>query len=179
LLAAGVNAQLQNGGVKADIELPDIANVSVFTRLDDRWDLMADVQFTRWSTFKELKFVRTSGGLLSNTPENFDDAWRISVGATYHWNDAWSFRGGLAWDQTPTNTPDRTPRLPDEDRFWIAVGAQYKFSRNLALDAGLTYIPIKSPDISQNAGSTAANGLIKGSYDANVTVISAQMTYTF
>ena len=30
LLAAGVNAQLQNGGVKADIELPDIANVSVF-----------------------------------------------------------------------------------------------------------------------------------------------------
>ena len=63
--------------------------------------------------------------------------------------------------------------------YWIAVGAQYKFSRNLALDAGFTYIPIKSPTIKQNAGSTAANGLIKGSYDANVTMISAQMTYTF
>jgi long-chain fatty acid transport protein len=140
---------------------------------------MGDVQFTRWSTFKELRFVRTSGGLLSNTPENFDDAWRVAVGATYHWNDAWSFRGGLAYDQTPTNTPDRTPRLPDEDRYWISVGAQYKFSRNLALDTGFVYIPIKSPDISQNAGSTAANGLIKGSYDANVTVFSAQLTYTF
>jgi len=179
LLAAGVNANLQNGGVKADIELPDIANLSVFHKLDDRWDLMGDVQFTRWSTFKELRFVRTSGGLLSNTPENFDDAWRVAVGATYHWNDAWSFRGGLAYDQTPTNTPDRTPRLPDEDRYWISVGAQYKFSRNLALDTGFVYIPIKSPDISQNAGSTAANGLIKGSYDANVTVFSAQLTYTF
>ena len=33
LLAAGVNAVLANGGVKADIELPDIANVSVFHRL--------------------------------------------------------------------------------------------------------------------------------------------------
>jgi len=179
LLATGVNNQLQNGGVRADIELPDIANVSLFTRLDDRWDLMGDVQFTRWSTFKELRFVRTSGGILSNTPENFDDAWRVSVGATYHWNDQWSFRGGLAWDQTPTNTPDRTPRLPDEDRFWIAAGAQYKVNRNLAIDAGITYIPIKTPNISQNAGSTAANGLIKGSYDANVTVISAQLTYTF
>ena len=179
LLATNVNAALANGGVTADIELPDIANVSVFHRLNDRWDVMADLQLTRWSTFKELRFVRTTGALLSNTPENFDDAWRVSVGATYHWNDAWSFRGGLAWDQTPTNTPDRTPRLPDEDRVWFSVGAQYKFNRNLALDAGFVYIPVKSPDIAQNAGSTAANGLIKGNYDANVTVFSAQLTYTF
>ena len=108
-----------------------------------------------------------------------DDAWRVSVGATYHWNDAWSFRGGLAWDQTPVNLTDRTVRLPDEDRVWIAVGAQYRFNRNLALDAGFVYIPIKTPDISQNGGSTAANGLVKGHYDANVTVFSAQLTYTF
>ena len=38
---------------------------------------------------------------------------------------------------------------------------------------------MKSPDIAQNAGSTAANGLIKGNYDANVTIFSAQLTYTF
>ena len=179
LLANGVNATLVNGGVTAEIELPDLANLSVFHRLNDRWDLMADVQYTGWSSFKELKFVRTTGQLLSTTPENFDDSWRVSVGATYHWNDAWSFRGGLAWDQTPSNTPDRTPRLPDEERVWIALGAQYKFNRNLALDGGFVYIPVKNTDINQNAGSTAANGLIKGHYDSNVTILSAQLTYTF
>ena len=192
LLAGGVNSTLCTGapgsgpftsgcsqGVTAEIELPDVANLSVFHRLNDRWDLMADAQFTRWSTFKELRFVRSTGGLLSNTPENFDDAWRISVGATYHWNDAWSFRGGLAYDETPVNTTDRTPRLPDESRVWIALGAQYRVNRNLALDAGFVYIPIDKPDINQNAGSTAANGLIKGNYDANVTVFSMQLTYTF
>jgi long-chain fatty acid transport protein len=178
-IAAAINAQAANGGVTADIELPDITNLSLFHRLNDRWDVMADVQFTRWSTFKELKFVRTTGSVLTNTPENFDDAWRVSVGATYRYNDQWSFRGGLAWDQTPVNDVDRTVRLPDEDRVWIAVGAQYRFSRNLALDAGVVYIPIKTPDILQNAGSTAANALVKGSYDASVTFISAQLTYTF
>ena len=132
LLASNVNAALANGGVTADIELPDIANLSIFHRLNDRWDVMADVQYTRWSVFKELRFVRTTGALLSNTPENFDDAWRFSVGATYHWSDAWSFRGGLAFDQSPVNTTDRTPRLPDADRVWIAVGAQYRFNRNIA-----------------------------------------------
>jgi long-chain fatty acid transport protein len=166
-------------GVSADVEVPDIANLSIFHKLNDRWDVMADVQYTHWSTFKELKFVRTTGTVLSATPENFDDAWRVSVGATYHYNDAWSFRGGLAWDQSPVNTADRTPRLPDDDRFWIAIGAQYRFNRNLALDAGFVYIPVNGPDINQNAGSTAANGLIKGNYDVNVTIFSAQLTYKF
>jgi long-chain fatty acid transport protein len=179
LLAAGVNANLANGGIRADIELPDVANLSVFHRLDDRWDVMADLQFTRWSTFKELRFLRTTGALLSLTPENFEDAWRFSVGATYHYNDAWSFRGGLAYDQSPVRTADRTPRLPDADRYWIAVGAQYKFNRNLALDGGFVYIPVKDPEINQNDGSTTANGLIKGHYDVNVTVFSLQLTYTF
>jgi long-chain fatty acid transport protein len=179
LLAANVNAALPNGGVRADVKLPDIANLSVFHRLNDRVDLMADLQYTRWSVFKELTFVRTTGQVLASTPENFDDVWRFSVGATYHWNDAWSFRGGLAFDQSPVNTPDRTPRLPDADRVWIAVGAQYRVNRNLALDAGYVYIPVKSPDISQNAGSTAANGLLQGHYDANVNIFSAQITYSF
>ncbi|HWD17095.1 MAG TPA: outer membrane protein transport protein, partial [Casimicrobiaceae bacterium] len=179
LLAGNVNTALANGGIRASVKLPDIANVSVFHRLNDRVDLMADLQYTRWSVFKELTFVRSSGQLLSTTPENFDDVWRVSVGATYHWNDAWSFRGGLAFDQSPVNTQDRTPRLPDADRVWIAIGAQYKFNRNLALDAGYVYIPVKSPDIAQNEGSTAASGLIKGHYDPNVNIFSAQITYSF
>jgi long-chain fatty acid transport protein len=179
LLATNVNAALPNGGVTADIKLPDIANLSVFHRLNDRWDLMADVQFTRWSVFKQLEFVRTTGAILATTPENFDDAWRFSVGATYRWNDAWSFRGGLAYDQSPVNTADRTARLPDSDRVWIAVGAQYRFNRNLTFDAGYVYIPMRTGDIDQNAGSTAANGLVKGHYESNVNLVSAQITYTF
>ncbi|HXR55990.1 MAG TPA: outer membrane protein transport protein [Casimicrobiaceae bacterium] len=179
LLATNVNAALPNGGVTADIKLPDIANLSVFHRLNERWDVMGDVQFTRWSVFKQLEFVRTTGAILANTPENFDDVWRFSVGATYHWSDAWTFRGGLAYDQSPVNTADRTVRLPDSDRIWLAVGAQYRFNRNLTLDAGYVYIPMRNADINQNAGSTAANGLVKGHYDSNVNIVSAQITYTF
>ena len=180
-LSAAINNQrLFNGGVTAEIEVPDLANLSVFHRLNDRWDLMADVQWTGWSSFKELRFVRTTGvDLAPATPENFDDVWRVAAGATYHWNDAWTFRGGLAWDQTPSNTTDRTPRLPDESRVWLSTGVQYSFSKNLKLDGGFTYIFVDSADINQNAGSTAANGLIKGHYDSNVTIFSAQLTYTF
>lgn len=178
-LATAVNAQLANGGITADIKLPSITNVSFFSRLNDKWDLMADVQFTDWSVIQELKFVRTNGVVLQNTPENFKDAWRFSVGANYHYDDKWTLRGGVAYDQTPINATDLTPRLPDENRYWLSVGAQYKFSPQLSLDAGFTYIFVNSPDINQNAGSTAANALIKGSYDQSVIILGGQITYSF
>ncbi|MEO8484981.1 MAG: outer membrane protein transport protein [Betaproteobacteria bacterium] len=180
LLTGAINSTaLYNSGITSDIKLPQIFNVSVFHRLNDRWDVMADAQWTGWSSIKELKFVRTNGVVLQNTPENFDDAWRVSVGANYRYNDRWMFRGGFAWDQTPVNEADRSPRLPDEDRVWISFGAQYKHSNNLKFDGGFTYIQASDAGINQNAGSVAANGLIKGHYDANVTIFSVQGTYTF
>jgi long-chain fatty acid transport protein len=179
LLASNVNNVLASGGVTSSIELPPIANVSFFSRLNDKWDIMADAQWTGWSTISELKFVRTTGATLNNTPENFKDVWRISAGANYHMDDKWMFRGGVAWDQSPVNSTDMTPRLPDNDRTWLALGVQYKASPALKLDAGFSYIWVKDPEINQNAGSTTANGLISGNYNSNVTILSLQGTYSF
>lgn len=178
-IANAVNGVLVNGGVTADIELPSITNVSFFSKLDNRWDVMGDVQFTQWSTIQNLKFTRTTGAVLSSTPENFKNAWRYSLGVNYHQDDRWMFRGGFAYDQTPTNSVDLTPRLPDGNRTWATIGAQYKFSPQLAVDAGFAYIWISDPSINQNAGSTTANGLINGNYNSNVTILSAQVTWSF
>src|SRR6185295_19257709 len=130
---AGVNAALASGDVKLDIEMPDTANVSAFHQFNNKWDLMADLQYTGWSTIKQLQIVRSTGSILSTTPENFRDA-------------------------------DRTPRLPDNDRTWIALGAQYKYSPAIAVDLAWAYIFLKDSSMNQNAGSTAANGLISGTY---------------
>jgi len=140
---------------------------------------MADVQFTDWSTIQDLTFVRTSGAVLSSTPENFKDAWRVSAGASYFMNDQWKFRGGIAWDQSPVQDAQRTPRLPDADRFWLAGGVQYAMSQQLKFDVGLAYLWVSSANSNQNAGNTAQYGLIKGDYDANVFIVGGQVSYSF
>jgi long-chain fatty acid transport protein len=175
----GVNSQLVNGGVKLSIKMPDTANVSVFHQFDNKWDLMADLQYTGWSVINELKIVRTTGQVLSTTPENFKDTWRISAGANYRYNDNWTLRGGVAWDESPVRDAERTPRLPDNDRTWLTVGVQYKYSNNWAVDLAYAHIFLKDPNINQNAGNTAASGLILGSYDASVNIVGFQLTYTF
>ena len=178
-LANAVNGVLANGDVKLSLKLPDTANVSIFRQIDSKWDVMADLQYTGWSTVQNLTIVRSTGALLSTTPENFRDTWRASIGANYRYSDQWMFRGGLAFDQSPVRDAQRTPRLPDNDRTWISFGAQYKFSPQLLLDAGYTYIFVKDPSMNQNAGSTPTYGLISGNYKSNVNIVAAQVTYTF
>ena len=180
LLSAGVNAQLANGGVTSSIELPAITNISFFSRFDPKWDVMADVQWTQWSSLQELRFVRTGpGATLPATPENFKDAWRFSVGASYYLDNQWKFRGGLAYDQSPVQNVDRTPRLPDASRTWLSLGVQYAWDKHLKLDGGFTYIWGGTPEINQNAGSTAANALISGDFKPNVTIFGVSATYSF
>ena len=89
------------------------------------------------------------------------------------------FRGGIAYDQTPVRDAQRTPRLPDNDRTWLAIGAQYKPMPNFWIDVGYAYLIISDPNINQNQGNTPQNGLIAGSYSSNVNLLSAQLTYTF
>jgi long-chain fatty acid transport protein len=172
------NPQLQSGGVRLDIEVPDTANVSVFHRLNNQWDLMGDIQYTGWSSIQELRIERLNGAPPSVTPENFRDTWRFAVGANYHYTDAWTFRGGLAYDQTPVRNAERTPRLPDEDRTWLAVGVQYRFNPQLAFDLGYTHIFIKDPSINQNAGDPARYGVISGDYSSDVNIVGLQLTYS-
>jgi long-chain fatty acid transport protein len=170
---------LASSDITLAIEMPDSANVSIFRQIDPKWDVMADVQYTGWSSIQNLTIVRSTGVVLSTTPENFRDTWRGSIGANYHYNDQWMFRGGLAYDQSPVRDAERTPRLPDNDRTWVSIGAQYKFSKQIVLDAGYTYIFIKNSSMNQNEGDTGRNGLISGSYKNNVNILAAQLTYTF
>ena len=143
-----------------------------------KWEVMADAQYTGWSSIPELTFVSSSPPALPAVPLEWDDTWKFAVGASYKVSDQWKLRFGTAFDQTPV-TNDPTVRLPDSDRYWLAIGGEYKYNAHLKFDAGFVYIFADSPSFNQNQGSTAANGLVKGYYDASVTILSLQGTYTF
>lgn len=186
-LAAGVNSQLlYDSQVSSRIKLPEIVNVSYFGRLNTRWDLMADVQYTGWSSIQQLAFTRSNGSPLQTTTENFDDAWRVALGVNYRHDANWLFRAGVAYDQSPVQGGFLTVRLPDADRTWLAGGARYQFSPQLWLDLGAAYIWVRSAGIddigSSNFGqppSAAASGRVNGRYDNHTVVVSGQLTYAF
>ncbi|MCK7471499.1 MAG: outer membrane protein transport protein [Desulfomicrobium escambiense] len=90
-------------------------------------------------------------------------------------------RGGIAYGETPV--PDeqrRTPRIPDEDRFWLAFGVGYKISKMFSVDVGYVHIFVDDPKIDKSpVGEDAVRGGLKGTYDANVNIVSAQVVLHF
>ena len=119
--------------MKADLTLPDMASLSYYQKLNDKWDILGDVTWTGWSSIQELRIVRTTGSLLSVLPENFKDTWRFSAGVNYQYNDKTVLRAGVAYDQSPVNDIDRSARLPDNDRTWLTIGGRYKYSTRAQL----------------------------------------------
>jgi long-chain fatty acid transport protein len=177
----GVSTALHNGAVNASLTLPDSLSASLFHQLNDQWDIMADVTWTGWSSFKTLTATYSTGAALSSTPENWKNTVRVSAGATYHYSDALRLRGGIAYDESPVPDAFRTPRIPDNDRTWLAFGASYKITPAADVDVGYTHIFVKNTSINKTTDTSFAQAqdTVIGSYDSDVNIVSLQLTYNF
>lgn len=175
-------ASVANGPITADATLPDSASLSLFHALSPKWELLADVTWTGWSDFKELRIVRDSGVTLGVTPENWDNSYRYSVGANYHLDDRLTLRGGVAYDETPVSDAYRTARIPDESRTWLAFGAQYRLSDKSTLDFGYAHLFVKDASINKTEYANlppVTPVTLSGTYEGSVDILSAQLTLNF
>nr|WP_298724642.1 outer membrane protein transport protein [uncultured Steroidobacter sp.] len=176
--ASAPGAALATGPARVDLKLPDIATASFYHRMG-KVELLADVAWTGWSSIQELRIVRDTGEVLSVTPERWKDTWRYAVGATYQLNDQWKLRGGVAYDGT--NVPDstRTARLPDSERTWVAIGAQWKAAEAWVVDLGYAYLFADDARLNQDDGNAAARGFLIGKQTSDINIVSAQVAYKF
>ena len=165
----------------AGFTTPDSWSVSVFHALNPRWEIMGDITWTGWSHVKRLDVVRTSGVAAGTSPVsltfNWDDTMRYSVGANYKMNNEWKLKFGLAFDETPSNDVDRTARLPDQDRKWLAFGAQWRLSRSGVLDFGYAHEFIKDAAIRNTAPVTGQT--LVGHFNSQADILSIQYSHSF
>lgn len=161
-----------DGPITAEVTLPDSASLSVFHKLSPQLDLLADVTWTGWSDFDDLPI---EGTVNKTTRENWKDILRYSLGVTWHMSDKLSLRGGVAYDEAPVSDIDRTPRIPDGARTWVAVGGQYRLSQQSLIDFGYAHLFVNDPGLQSYDNGTTLNG----EYESSVDILSAQLTLNF
>ncbi|MGO9446962.1 MAG: OmpP1/FadL family transporter [Thiobacillaceae bacterium] len=174
--------QLQNGPITADLTVPATASLSVVQKLAPTLDLLADATWTGWSCFNILTVSTPAGAVVSSTTENSNDTMRYSLGLTYTPDTTYAWRAGIAYDQTPVPALYVTPRLPDADRTWLALGGQYRMDRQNAIDFGYAHVFFRNLNTTNsvnNANALAGTGTLVGSYSDHVDILSAQYTHTF
>ena len=178
-VVAANGATLQNVGVTADIKLPDTASLSVVHKLNEQWELLGDVSFTKWSKIDTVT-VNTSTSTLDTLAFKFDDSWRVSIGTNFHYNEKWTFKGGVAWDQSPVKDQYRTVRLPDNDRTWLAIGAKYKVTPTAAVDIGYAHLFLSNASINNTkVGTGGLTTTVVGDYEGSVDLLSIQYSQAF
>lgn len=170
---------------KADIKLPDTFSLAVTQQLSDKWQMLGDVTWTGWSSIPKVDIYRTSGpsnGTIAQVLEtDFRDTWRVGLGATYKYNDAWKLKYGIAYDQTPVKGANtRLVSMPDNDRIWFSFGAQWAPSKTSTLDLGVTYIHVKDSEIDNNQSAAPDfRGRVTGEYEGNIWILGAQYSMSF
>ncbi len=178
-LPAAFTAILADTDASATVTLPASLSLSMTTAIAPKWDLMADVTWTQWSSFDELR-IEFDNPLKDDSvqPEDWENTYKLSLGFNYHHNEAWTWRAGIAYDQTPIpNAESRTPRIPGNDRKWIAGGVSYTASPAVTLDFALAHLFVSDTDI--DATDTAFGHNLSGSYESDVNILSAQVNWQF
>ncbi|PKO48084.1 MAG: long-chain fatty acid transporter [Betaproteobacteria bacterium HGW-Betaproteobacteria-4] len=176
-----------NRSAKASITLPDTWILSATHKLNDRVELLGDVSWTGWSSIPKVDVFNAqttglgavNGNVAQTLDTDFRDTWRVAFGANYQLNDAWKLKAGIAYDQTPVKGDStRLVSLPDNDRTWFSLGAQWKPSKTTTLDVGAAYLLVKDTQIDNNQ-TAAGRGRVTGDYDNQAFLIGAQLSMAF
>ena len=183
--APALAAQIGDSPITADIKLPASFSFAVKHQINSKWDVLADATRTQWSSIQALNIVRNTGFVLESVPFNWRNTWRVGLGFNYRPNQPWTVRFGVAYDQTPTSDTFRIPRIPDQDRTWLAIGAQYKVSQAGAIDFGYAHLFVKNPTLNMNGPPSltpallAGRGALIGNYSSKVDILSVQYRHNF
>ncbi|MGU9934807.1 long-chain fatty acid transporter FadL [Enterobacter asburiae] len=137
-LPMGTNGQTTGGSLS--LHLPEMWELSGYNKVAPQWAVHYSLTYTSWSQFQELKATNSNGDTLFYKDESFRDAYRIALGTTYYMDDNWTFRTGIAFDDSPVPADKRSISIPDQDRFWLSAGATYAFNKDASIDAGISYM---------------------------------------
>jgi len=141
---------------------------------------MGDLVWTHWSRLKNLRidYART-GVNSSNEPLNWKDTVFASVGGTYKPHDDWKLKLGVAFDQGAADT-ERSPRLPDINRYWLSAGADWAPMHRLNLSLAYSFIFSKDAGIALNADlANRGTNSLKGSFKSKVHIVALRASYSF
>jgi len=176
-LCAGALAMLQ-GEVAASVSLPDTITLSVSQWINDYWAIHADIAQTRWNSIQDIGVMNVENQILVDELRlRYDDTMRYALGTSLRTSSLTTWRLGLAFDEAPQTDPEFvTPRIPDQDRIWAAIGVNLKFSDALSLDISYAHLFVDDAHLNQ----TNSSGYhLQGHFENKVDIFAAQLNWRF
>lgn len=160
----------------APFTTPAFATLSYWHQ-GQKYGFGADVSWTKWSTFKELRINYQNPAQPDSVEAlNWTNTLFASIGGEYYATDKLTLRAGLAIDGTPTSQATRDPRVPDGTRRWITVGLGYRASDKLELNVGYAHIFVSPAHVNV---LSPTNDRLTGNFSDKANLLSLSAAYHF
>lgn len=174
VLPPGVAPPFTDTGVSARVTLPDTISVGLSQQITPAVTVLAGAEWTDWSDFKELRIKFDNPAQPDNvTRENWEDGWLFSLGARWQASDALLLSGGAAYEKSPVPDGTRTPRIPDDDRIWLSIGADYEPWDGVNLGAAFTHVFVDDSTINLSPESASdVRGTLTGDVETSIDILS-------
>lgn len=178
-ISSDLSVAMLNQDISARLDTPAMFSVGAYHRLNDKWEVMAEYQRVYWNSFDSLDIYGRDVPFVSKTRENWRDTNFYAIGASYQMDNQWKLRLGFAYDESAVKEADRTPRIPDSDRYWYSIGLSYAYSEKLTFDAAFTYIKAKDAVVNIPTSPTTGARGVYAEYDNSVKLVGLSLNYKF
>ncbi len=179
LNAGGMTNYFVNTDADADLTTPASLSLGAAQMLGDDFEIKADLSWTGWNCFRELAVEFDSSQPDAITTENWTDTYRVSLGLDWYVTEAITLRAGTSYDDTPISQDYRTPRIPDNNRIWLSLGAGVDLTEDLTVDLAYLHLFMEKMDATLTSAENASKGFMVGEYEPSIDVFSAEISYRF
>ncbi|WP_075215591.1 OmpP1/FadL family transporter [Mongoliimonas terrestris] len=168
--------------ITADLTLPETVTLGLRQRINDRFTLLAGIEWQNWSRLGIVDVENSALGTVTELDFEYKDGWFFSLGGEYAWNENLTLRTGLGYEISPVTDEFRSARLPDANRIWASVGLTYEVNERLSFDAAYTHLFGEESDINRTSAVPGGFGLpatvtYAGSSEASADILSVSLRY--
>ncbi|WP_022853427.1 OmpP1/FadL family transporter [Thermodesulfatator atlanticus] len=176
-------SRFKNGDGAVYLTLPDTISFGVATTIFPKWTLSADILWSGWSAYDELKFTfeyapgtGTPGEQIQ--PKNWHDKLALRLGAEYELAPKWRLRLGYVYDPSPIDYYTRGPELPTDDRQLFNIGLGYQ-KENLSINFTYTYLIMEDAPVPPAGSPGNEYGNLSGHYEGDTHIFGFDVSYRF
>ncbi|NEU12181.1 transporter [Methylobacterium sp. BTF04] len=170
------------GQVSAKLNTPEKVSVGLTQAISPVARVSLGFEWDNWTRLGTVGIVsKTRGVPVSFLPLDYKDGFTYSIGGEYDWSPALTVRAGVAYEESPIDTTNRSVRLPDNDRVNVSVGASYRWNEKLTLNLAYSHLFVGKARILAGAGQdyNVQNVAFAGIADGSADIVSVGFRYVF
>ncbi|MEZ8865288.1 OmpP1/FadL family transporter [Vibrio splendidus] len=164
--------------LSTDLALPEIVDLSASYALNSQLDLLASIQFHRWSEWDEIVLdfgVTDRDGI--PIKRDWDDVWKFAVGADYQLNSDWRLKAGFSYETSPQDDPSmQWVDLPVGEQYRYSMGASTYWD-DILIDVFYEYADLGSVDMNRDLQGPLGTNLLNGSFDGRIHFVGVSATF--